>query len=40
MVAVRNYNDRSGRIFGEGSIHDARDSFVRANPELFRPEGG
>lgn len=38
MVALKSYHDRSGRVFDAGEIFDARDPFVRANPELFRKE--
>ena len=38
MVAVQGYQDRSGRGFDAGSIHDANDDFVQHNPDLFRKE--
>ena len=34
-MALRNYHDKAGRIIGEGSIWDANDEFVKANPDMF-----
>ena len=37
-VALRNYHDKAGRIVHEGSVWDAHDDFVKANPDMFGPE--
>jgi hypothetical protein len=34
-IALKGYHDKAGRNFDAGSIHDAKDPFVRANPSLF-----
>ena len=37
-MALRNYDDRAARIANEGSVWDANDDFVKANPDMFGPE--